>query len=183
MNVSRGFTLIELLVVIALIGFLAIISLINLNTARENAREAHTHTEIQQVVSAINRLELDTDNWPNGCPPHRRSDPHVTVNDNQSGLAELPLANNNGDGCRWTSSEIAQWDGPYINPAAFQDGWGEYYIVDLDYRARRDCPTPNANPSPPILQVVVSPGPNRITDASGIPGSYYDCDDIYVELY
>ncbi len=59
---QSGFTLIELLVVVAIIGMLATIVLISLNTARTKARDARRLADLRQVALA---LEFYYDDNPN----------------------------------------------------------------------------------------------------------------------
>jgi prepilin-type N-terminal cleavage/methylation domain-containing protein len=64
MEKQRGFTLIELLVVIALIGILASVILVSLNSARGKARDAQRRSDAVQITTAI-QLYFNTNGaWP-----------------------------------------------------------------------------------------------------------------------
>lgn len=62
---NKGFTLVELLVVVAIIGLLASIVLVSLNTARQKARDTRRLGDLRQVAIA---LELYYDNNNNAYP-------------------------------------------------------------------------------------------------------------------
>jgi len=72
MNNKKGFTLIELLVVITIIGLLATIVLVSLNTARMKARDVRRLADLRQVALA---LEMFYDDYPDiGYPGASGSD-------------------------------------------------------------------------------------------------------------
>ena len=53
---QTGFTLIELLVVIAVIGLLATIVAVSVNSARQKARDARRVSDLKQIATALNML-------------------------------------------------------------------------------------------------------------------------------
>jgi len=59
-----GFTLIELLVVISIIGMLAAIVLVSLNSARGKARDSRRQADRKQVHTALNLYYNDNGSWP-----------------------------------------------------------------------------------------------------------------------
>lgn len=71
---SKGFTLIELLVVISIIGLLASVVLVSLNSARIKARDARRLADMKQMQTALGLYYQNNDRYPdgdfeNGSPP------------------------------------------------------------------------------------------------------------------
>jgi len=61
---QKGFTLIELLVVVAIIGLLATIVLVSLNTARQKARDARRLSDMHQILTALEMYYDDNSEYP-----------------------------------------------------------------------------------------------------------------------
>ncbi|HEY5383275.1 MAG TPA: prepilin-type N-terminal cleavage/methylation domain-containing protein [Candidatus Paceibacterota bacterium] len=70
---TRGFTLIELLVVVAIIGVLASIILVSLNSARTKARDAQRVSDLKSLQGALEAYFGNNGVYPNPvtiCPGH-----------------------------------------------------------------------------------------------------------------
>ncbi len=73
---ARGFTLIELLVIISIIGFLAAVILVTLDSARKKSRDARRLSDIHQIQSALELFYTSCSGYPSafainnaqGCP-------------------------------------------------------------------------------------------------------------------
>lgn len=61
---GAGFTLIELLVVISIIGLLASVALVSLNSARAKARDARRIADKKQMITALNLYYSANNTWP-----------------------------------------------------------------------------------------------------------------------
>jgi prepilin-type N-terminal cleavage/methylation domain-containing protein len=64
---KKGFTLIELLVAVAIIGLLATIVIVNVNTARAKARDVKRIQDINELSKAIEIYFVQHDNPPGWC--------------------------------------------------------------------------------------------------------------------
>lgn len=61
---QSGFTLIELLVVVAIIGLLANTTFVALANAREGGRDARRHSDIKQIMTALELYYQDNGEYP-----------------------------------------------------------------------------------------------------------------------
>jgi len=64
MKNKKGFTLIELLVVVAIMGLLASLAIVALNTARARARDARRVSDIKQIQTALELFYMDNYKYP-----------------------------------------------------------------------------------------------------------------------
>jgi prepilin-type N-terminal cleavage/methylation domain-containing protein len=67
---TRGFTLIELLVVIAVIGLLASVIMVSLNSARAKARDARRKEDLKQISLALEMYYNEYGGYPSGAWPN-----------------------------------------------------------------------------------------------------------------
>ncbi len=70
-NSQLGFTLIELLVVVAIIGLLASVVMVSLNSARAKARDAKRISDLRQIQIALELFHTDNGFYPNPGFGHR----------------------------------------------------------------------------------------------------------------
>lgn len=131
MKKQTAFTLIELLVVVAIIGLLASVMMVALNSSRTKAKIARVQADLKQLRTAIAFLETDVGKWPNGCPMNQAADPEVFLDGAQAGLKSAPTVGITGSGCEWTAQDVANWKGPYVSSAV--DPWSRSYYFDPDY--------------------------------------------------
>ncbi|HEV8601645.1 MAG TPA: type II secretion system protein [Patescibacteria group bacterium] len=61
---QKGFTLIELLVVVSVIGLLASVVLVSLNSARAKGRDARRLADLHQIDNALANYYSDNGNYP-----------------------------------------------------------------------------------------------------------------------
>jgi len=168
---SRGFTLIELLVVIAIIGLLAGIVLVSLGGAREEARRGKARSEIHAIRTALLRLEIDTNEWPDHQPPWEVCDvgcPGTNetwdLNTEEAGLTQDD-----------SGSPYSGWKGPYLEAVPL-DPWGNDYFLDTDYEIQTNG-DPCDGAGGCIKAVAIgSFGPD------GVGQNDYNADDIILEL-
>jgi prepilin-type N-terminal cleavage/methylation domain-containing protein len=64
---QRGFTLIEMLVVIAIIGLLASVVLLALNSARSKSRDAKRAADVRQIMTALELYFNDCGSYPSSA--------------------------------------------------------------------------------------------------------------------
>jgi prepilin-type N-terminal cleavage/methylation domain-containing protein len=69
MKNKKGFTLVELLVVVAIIGILAAVSVVSLNTARARARDSRRVADVRQIQTALELYYNDMGTYPAAVAP------------------------------------------------------------------------------------------------------------------
>lgn len=169
--IATGFTLIEALIVISVVGILVVTVITSLDLLRQRSLESQIRADLRQISKAISLLEADTGKWPNGCVPYKVDSLVINLTSRQAGLLFRPEIGDQGNGCRWSETEINNWHGPYIDRLI--DPWGRPYYFDSDYAPYRHCVDMFEKPSFPS---VFSFG------ANGLGIDIYDCDDIFWQL-
>jgi prepilin-type N-terminal cleavage/methylation domain-containing protein len=155
MKYKNGFTIVELLIVIVVIGILAALVLNTFAGAQEKARLASASSGVNALIKGIKKLEVDTGRSGFGCPAEGRVyNPEGPVSSNVSGIMVVPPAGSvpSGGPCIWETSNIAGWNGPYLNSA--KDPWGGDYTIDNDYNV---CENGTAR----VIRAALSTGPNK----------------------
>jgi prepilin-type N-terminal cleavage/methylation domain-containing protein len=120
MRTKKGFTLIELLVVVAIIGILASIILVSLNSARSKGGDAAVQTNIHTVSNQAELFYLSNNNsyLPTGglaigittpCPTYVSGGTNMIIGDKNiaSAIAEAVNRGGNGSSCYNSSSGYA----------------------------------------------------------------------------
>ncbi len=149
---GSGFTLIELCVVLMIIGVLATISFLGVQSFREKAMIAKARAEIDHIAKATLLLQTDTGQWPGGQIPGAPVGAGNEITDLNQGRAGL---------CA-TDGRFQNWNGPYYQQCPIpKDPWGRNYMFDTDYFI---------DGSPCVA--IVSGGPNK----SG--NNVYDQDNV-----
>jgi type II secretion system protein G len=121
LKLEKGFTLVELLVVISIIGLLASILFVSLNSAIEKAKIARAVSDIRQIQTAIGIFQYDTGELPGIC-------------DYSCTATNDPYLN---------SLDVPGWNGPYAEIWNRSDPWGGDFgarcDADIDGDGQIDC--------------------------------------------
>ncbi|OIQ10976.1 prepilin-type N-terminal cleavage/methylation domain-containing protein [Neomoorella thermoacetica] len=117
---QRGFTLVELLVVIAIIGILAAIIAPNAFKAIENSKVAAAEADYKAIKAAVLNFYTDTGKWPDS-----------NANGQDPGLVTKPNTSSNSN---LTSTDLNNWNGPYLERWPSKNPWGGkyYYLNDAN---------------------------------------------------
>lgn len=112
MRKSKAFTLIELLIVIAIIGILAAMILVALNTARTRAKDARIKSDIHQLAVNASVWGLDhNNNWTSWCSDGGVSGSHKTILDDifKQGGGVVPTSGKDMTGAPGCNGQKDKW--------------------------------------------------------------------------
>ncbi len=79
---KKGFTLVELLVVVAIIGLMAGIATVSVNSVRSKARDARRVADIKQIQNALELYYSDSGTYPAAAVAALGKDAGIAVSDN-----------------------------------------------------------------------------------------------------
>jgi prepilin-type N-terminal cleavage/methylation domain-containing protein len=111
---NRGFTLIELMVVIAIIGIIASVILVSLQSSRQKAKDATVLTAVSQFKTLFNLEYSDTGSFANLQPNYNESGPFysdpgtVTWIDSSQDCDTVGFAGNYASQARQLCKEITK---------------------------------------------------------------------------
>ena len=125
---KKGFTLIELLVVIAIIGILAGIVLININRARNTAKNAAIRSALSQLRS-VAEIYFDSNN---------SSYSNLCNSADYNRIREAIITNGGNPTCTSTASTWAAWS-PLVGFSPTQ-----YFCVDYTGKATTTATAPTS---------------------------------------
>ena len=85
-----GFTLVELLVVITIIGILASVVLLNLDTRSDEAKIARVKVDFKTLKTACTLFRNDHGRWPDSFDEHLNGPEHPTTGEATQYIEEMP---------------------------------------------------------------------------------------------
>jgi len=109
---EKGFTLIELIVVVAIIAILGAVVTPNILKAIENSRVVAVVADSNVIKNAALAFRADTGSWPESS--------EAVSGDN---------GENKGGDPGFISSEVAGWDGPYLDRWPEKNPYGGAYML------------------------------------------------------
>ena len=89
----KGFTLVELLVAVGIIGVLASVSVVSVNSVRQKGRDAKRISEVKQMQSALEGYFSSNSTYPVEGPTVLGSANNVTLCSDNTGFAAAGCAN------------------------------------------------------------------------------------------
>jgi prepilin-type N-terminal cleavage/methylation domain-containing protein len=113
----KGFTLIELLTVMAIIGVLASLLIVGMQTARQKARIAKAEAEVKLLAQAWKSYWLIFGEWPASCAGVSDKD--------MTGVTMKILMGDNDKNLKLMEPN------PEVLASGFKDPWSKLYKVDF----------------------------------------------------
>ena len=116
----KGFTLIELMVVIAIIGILASIVIVSLNSSKGNARDTQRKQDLENIQGALEVYYSTNANYPVGTFDSRQSSQWATFTSDLSSLFTPPIDPLNGAGSGAMCSNCGEY---------YYVGTAQHYLI------------------------------------------------------
>lgn len=111
LNYKKGFTLIELLVVVAIIGILASIVLVSLNSARDKGRDASAKGSMSSMRAAAELIFDNTNSYDTVCDTGSQAETLLSAAEDQVGQSGQGACDDNGGS--WAASILLRSGGSY----------------------------------------------------------------------